>query len=88
MILACWPKRSSPAPALPTTTTTTAAAAAASAQVGHKLGQAIDQATAHNMMQLAAARVLGWGSGAGRSQGARGALSLAEFKRLVDHFRV
>ena len=59
-----------------------------SVQVGHKLGQAIDQETAHNMMQLAASQVLGWGSGAGRSQGARGALSLAEFQRLVDHFRV
>ena len=55
-------------------------------QVGKALGQDLDAPAVQNMMTHAAARVLGWGSGAGRHAGAR--LARDVLKRLMEHFRV
>ena len=55
-------------------------------QVASALGQDLAMPAASNMMRYAAERVLGWGSGAGRTNGAE--ITADEFAALVDHFRV
>lgn len=50
------------------------------------LGQDLAMPAGSNMMRYAAERVLGWGSGAGRTNGAE--ITADEFAALVDHFRV
>lgn len=56
--------------------------------MGGALGQELHPDTVGGMMRYAAAQVLGWSSGAGRGHGARGALTLPEFRSVVEHFRV
>ena len=54
-------------------------------QVAAGLGQELPPPAAANMMRYVAERVLGWASGAGRQ---RAELTAAEFRAVVDHFRV
>lgn len=52
------------------------------------MGQELGPEDVQNMLRHSAAHVLGWASGAGRGSRGGGALTLADFRKVVDHFRV
>lgn len=57
-------------------------------EVSQAVGGDLNFAGGKNMMAYAGDKVLGWGSGAGRAQGATGVLSLPAFRQVIDHFRI